>query len=182
MNKVQRKDILDYVTYNEKRNEIRKEVMPQKDRRRIHLGDHLTFLFENTDTIRYQILEMVRVEKMVKEEMIQHEMDTYNELLGSSGELTSTLLIEYENPEIRDKKLRELATLPGHLYLLLQDGSKSYAIYDKEQVAEDKVSAVQFLKFVCSSAPVKIGCDHPLMNLEAELNEDQKKVLSEDLK
>ncbi|MDH5656046.1 MAG: DUF3501 family protein [Spirochaetia bacterium] len=182
MIKVQRSEILDYVTYMEKRNEIRSAAIAEKDKRRIHLGEHLTFLFENTDTIRYQILEMVRVEKMVKEEHIQHEIETYNGLLGDSGELSCTLLIEYTDPEIRDQKLRELAELPKHLYLKLDDGNKIYAEFDKEQVLEDKVSSVQFLKFQCTSAPEKIGCDHPSMTVELELSESQKEVLTEDLK
>ena len=181
MIKVERKEILDYVTYLEKRNDIRKNAMEEKEKRRIHLGEHLTFLFENTDTIRYQILEMVRVEKMVKEEHIQHEIDTYNGILGDSGVLACTLLIEYEDPDERDVQLRKLATLPEHLYLLLEDGTKAYAKYDKEQVSDEKVSSVQFLQYACRKPPVKIGVDHPEMTLEAELTSEQKNVLRADL-
>ncbi|HCP33666.1 MAG TPA: DUF3501 domain-containing protein, partial [Deltaproteobacteria bacterium] len=86
MKPVQREEILDYVTYGEKRNEIQLSVLKQKEPRRIHLGEYLTFLFENTETIRYQIQEMMRVEQIVKEEAIQHEIKTYNELIGEEGE------------------------------------------------------------------------------------------------
>ena len=83
MRPVQREEILDYITYTEKRSELQSSVLKQKEPRRIHLGEYLTFLFENTDTIRYQIQEMMKAEQIVKEEAIQHEIDTYNELLGS---------------------------------------------------------------------------------------------------
>ena len=94
MRPVKREEILDYITYTEKRSELQSSVLKQKEPRRIHLGEYLTFLFENTDTGRYQIQEMMKAEQIVKEEAIQHEIDTYNELLGSIGELGCVLLIE----------------------------------------------------------------------------------------
>ena len=82
---VERKHILDFVTYAEQRDAIRASAMAAKALRRVHLGEHLTFLFENAETIRYQVLEMVRVEQMVRESDIRHELDTYNEVLGGQG-------------------------------------------------------------------------------------------------
>jgi len=84
---LERKDILDFVTYAERRDAIRASAMAAKEPRRVHLGDRLTFLFENRETIRYQVLEMVRAEQMVREDDIQHELDTYNAVLGGEGEL-----------------------------------------------------------------------------------------------
>src|SRR5690349_7152325 len=78
MRRVQRSEILDFVTYGEQRDAIRAAAMAEKERRRVHLGEHLTFLFENPATVRYQVLEMVRAEQMVKESDIQHELETYN--------------------------------------------------------------------------------------------------------
>ena len=83
MRPVKREEILDYITYTEKRSELQTSVLKQKEPRRIHLGESLTFLFENTDTVRYQIQEMMKAEQIVKEEAIQHEINTYNELLLS---------------------------------------------------------------------------------------------------
>jgi hypothetical protein len=91
MKRVTRQEILDYVTYEEQRDKFRKKIMKIKEPRRINVAGVLSFLFENTDTIRYQIQEMMRVERMVKETDIQHEINTYNELLGDSGELGCTL-------------------------------------------------------------------------------------------
>lgn len=181
MRKVERGEILDYVTYEGKRNEIRDSAMAAKEKRRVHLGDHLTFLFENTETVRYQILEMIRVEKMVKEESISHEIETYNELLGDEGELGCTLLIAYDDEKERDIKLKELANLPKHIYMKLENGAKSYAKFDDRQVGDEKVSSVQFLKFALNDNPVGVGCDHPKMKVERELDQDQKQTLISDL-
>ena len=82
MPKVQRTEILDFLTYGEQRDRIRAEAMAAKALRRVHLGKYLTFLFENRTTIRYQILEMMRAEQIVKESQIQHELDTYNAVPG----------------------------------------------------------------------------------------------------
>ena len=78
MKRVQREDILDFMTYEDTRNDVRKNALSIKKDRRIHLGEHLTFLFENTDTIQYQIQEMVRTERIVRESDILHEIKTYN--------------------------------------------------------------------------------------------------------
>ena len=97
MKLVTRQEILDYVTYEEQRDKFRKKIMKIKELRRINVAGVLSFLFENTDTVRYQIQEMIRVERMVKETDILHEIKTYNELLGDSGELGCTLLIEIDD-------------------------------------------------------------------------------------
>ncbi|MDG1487818.1 MAG: DUF3501 family protein, partial [SAR324 cluster bacterium] len=84
MNNVNREEILDYVTYEEQRDEVREKIMKIKDVRRINVGGILSFLFENKDTVCYQIQEMMRVERIVKEVDILHEINTYNEILGKS--------------------------------------------------------------------------------------------------
>ena len=109
------------MTYEDKREDVRKEALAIKKDRRIHLGDHLTFLFENTETIRYQIQEMVRTERIVRESDIVHEIKTYNELLGDEGGVGSTLLIEINNADQRDQLLKS-GFLPKHLYLFWKMG------------------------------------------------------------
>jgi len=120
MKLVTRQEILDYVTYEEERDKLREKIMKIKNLRRINVGGVLSFLFENTDTVRYQIQEMVRVERIVKETDILHEIKTYNELLGNSGELGCTLLIEIDDSEERQEKLIQWLDLPNHLYLSLR--------------------------------------------------------------
>lgn len=182
MNPVKREEILDFVTYEEQRESIRPEVMAQKDLRRIHVGDYLTFLFENHQTIRYQILEMVRVERIVKEADIQHEIDTYNELLSGSGILGCSLLIEITSENERSEKLSQWLPLMGHLYIELEDGSRVRALYDHRQIGETRLSSVQYLKFdTGGKLPVAIGSDFPLLTCHTELTLAQKQALALDL-
>jgi hypothetical protein len=180
---VLRTEILDYQTYAEKRAGIQKEIMEIKRPRRIHVGEYLTFLFENTDTIRYQIQEMMRAEQIVKEEAIQHEIDTYNETLGGPGELGCALLIEIAEESQRTELLTRWLNLPQHLYVKLEDGSKVYATYDERQVGEDRVSSVQYIKFDTGGMPpVAVGSDLPALTVEAELTDEQRAALASDLK
>ena len=182
MKPVQREEILDYVTYGEKRNEIQLSVLKQKEPRRIHLGEYLTFLFENTETIRYQIQEMMRVEQIVKEEAIQHEIKTYNELIGEEGELGCVLLIEIADAQIRPQKLREWLGLQEKIYLVLDSGERVYAEWDKRQIDDEKLSSVQYLKFDTSGrTPKGIGVDHPELQCEMDLSEEQRGALNHDL-
>ena len=182
MKPVQRKEILDYVTYGEKRNEIQLSVLKQKEPRRIHLGEYLTFLFENTETIRYQIQEMMRVEQIVKEEAIQHEIKTYNELIGEEGELGCVLLIEIANAQTRPQKLREWLGLQEKIYLALDSGERVYAEWDKRQIDDEKLSSVQYLKFDTSGrTPKGIGVDHPKLQCEMNLSKEQRRALNHDL-
>ncbi|NNF07941.1 MAG: DUF3501 family protein [Candidatus Eisenbacteria bacterium] len=179
---VERDEILDFETYGEVRDKVRQEIFKVKEPRRVHVGEDLTFLFENKATMRYQIQEMVRVERMVKEASILHELETYNQLLGSPGELPCSLLIEIGDPEERAQKLTQWLDLPKHLYVKMSDGAKVYALYDEGQVGEDRLSAVQYLRFPTEGkAPVAVGTDHPALRLETALNSDQQAALAKDL-
>jgi hypothetical protein len=183
MKPIQREEIVDYVTYVEKRESFRQDVMRQKEERRVHIGEHLTLLFENRDTVRYQIQEMIRAERIVQESDILHEIETYNELLGGPGELGCTLLIEIESREERDILLREWIDLPRHIFLQLADGARIPATYDARQVGEERLSSVQYLKFETGGeVPVSVGTDFPILADETELTETQRAALAKDLK
>ncbi len=95
-------EIKNLAAYELEREHWRPWVMALKEKRRVRVGDHLTFLFENHETVRYQIQEMIRIERIVKPAEIAHEVETYNELIPGAGELSATLLIEYETPAERD--------------------------------------------------------------------------------
>ena len=182
MKQVTRQEILDYVTYEEQRDKLRKKIMKIKDLRRINVGGVLSFLFENTDTVRYQIQEMIRVERIVKETDILHEIKTYNELLGNLGELGCTLLIEIDDSEERQEKLIQWLDLPNHLYLSLEDGSRIRASFDERQIGDSRLSSVQYIKFdTGGKTPVAIGSDLPLLKAETTFSAEQQKALSEDL-
>ena len=178
-----REEILDLSTYEQARAEIRPAVMEAKRRRRVHLGGALTFLFENTATIRYQIQEMIRAEKLVKEPEIRHELETYNEVLGAPGELGAVLLIELPDAAERDLKLRAWLGLMPCLYARLQDGTRVRPTFDPRQVGDERLSSVQYLKFdVRGQVPVALGADLPAFTAEALLSEAQRAALAQDLK
>ena len=182
MKKVQHKEIVDYQTYEESRANFQKRVFPVKAARRIHVGDHFTFLFENTLTVRYQVQEMMRAEKIVKAKDILHELETYNALLGSEGELGCTLLIEIDDPSQRATKLRTWLQLPEHVYARLEDGTKVRPNFDAAQKGVERISSVQYLKFpVGNRPPVALGIDLPGIEAETKLTEAQRKALAEDL-
>ena len=145
MKRVTRQEILDYVTYEERRKQIREKIMKIKELRRINLAGVLSFLFENTDSVRYQIQEMIRVERIVKETDILHEIKTYNELLGDSGELGCTLLIEIDDSDERDEKLTQWLDLTKHLYLSLENKYRIRASFDERQIGDSSLSSVQYI-------------------------------------
>ena len=182
MRRVQRSEILDFVTYGEQRDAIRASAMAEKERRRVHLGEHLTFHFENPATVRYQVLEMVRAEQMVKESDIQHELDTYNALMGEEGELGCTLLIEIPNEKERPELLRRWRDLPRAILMTFADGSEARAIVDEDQFNEEKASSVQFLRFpVDGRAPKGLRVDHPDYQASADFREETLQALRADL-
>lgn len=182
MRKVQRSEIVDYATYSDARDAVRASIMETKRPRRIHVGAHLTFLFENADTVRYQVQEMMRAERIVRESDIQHELDTYNALLGDDGELGCCLLIELDDPDERDRKLRQWRLLPQHIYLRCDDGTMIRPTFDRAQIDEERISAVQYLKFgIGQRTPVALGCDLPDLTTEATLSNEQRAALLADL-
>lgn len=182
MRKVERAEILDFVTYGERRDAIRAAAMAAKAPRRVHLGAHLTFLFENADTLRYQVQEMVRVEQMVREADIQHELDTYNALLGGPGELGCTLLIEIDDEGQRGELLRRWRRLPDHVWMTFTDGTREKARFDAEQMNEEKLSSVQFLKFRAGRrTPAGLACDLPDLTVAVDFTAATRAALLEDL-
>src|SRR5512138_3735258 len=147
MRRVRREELLDLSTYERARPEIRPGVLEAKRRRRVHAGGVLTFLFENTATVRYQVQEMIRAERLTREADVLHELETYNELLGGPGELGCTLLVELTDPAERDRRLREWVDLPPYLFVRLEDGSLVRPRFDPRQVGDGRLSSVQYLKF-----------------------------------
>jgi hypothetical protein len=182
MKKVSREEVRKPAEYAAVRDAFRQSVLSQKDLRRIHVGSYLTFLFENHDTVLYQIQEMIRAENITGEAEIRHEIDTYNELLGDRGELGCTLLIEIDDPVKRAELLARWKDLPGTLYLETQNGTRVPAQFDPRQVGEDRISSVHYLKFrLGDQVPLKAGCSHPEIAAEATLTREQIAALCKDL-
>lgn len=182
MRSVERSEILDYVTYEEQRETFRASALSAKSVRRVLLGEHFTFLFENRETVRYQVQEMMRVERIVKEDEIQHEIKTYNELIHPKGTLGCTLLIGIENESERDEKLRAWKGLNEHIYARMPDGRVLRPTWDPRQVGEGRLSSVQYLAFAFGDqAPTALGIDMAGIEAETELSKGQREALHTDL-
>lgn len=185
MQPVQRESLLDYVTYEERREAIRREILVVKAARRVHVGGVLTFLFENAETVRYQVQEMMRAERIVKEADIRHELATYNELLGGPGELGATLLIEIDDPAERDRCLRAWLELPWHVYVEVPapgGAERVYARFDRRQIGEERLSSVHYLKFDTGGrVPFAVGVDLQGLEAHTRLSPEQAAALAADL-
>lgn len=179
---VGRHELLDWMTYDERRDALRPAMLAVKAPRRILVGDVFTFLFENRDTVRYQVQEMMRTERIVREVDIAHELSTYNELLGGPGELGCTLLVGIDDERERDDKLRRWLELPHHVWAKLPDGSMVRPRFDPRQVGEHRLSSVQYLKFTVGDAvPTALGIDLPDLSVQTILDAAQRAALSADL-
>jgi len=181
---VSRDALVDLETYSAGREAYRKVVRAARRLRTVQVGRYMFFQFENRMTVRYQVQEMLRVERIAGEAEIQHELETYNDILGGDGELGCTLLIGIDDPSLRDQLLPRWLDLPQTLYLRLADGRKVRGAWDANQVGEERVSSVQFLRFdTGGEAPVAVGCDHPdpEVNGETALGGMQVEALRADL-
>ena len=136
-------------TYSKNRPAFRSQVIEHKRTRTVHLGEHVTLLFEDEMTIRYQIQEMLRIEKIFDEDGIQHELESYVPLLPEGRNFKATMLIEYTDAAERTIALTKLKGIERKVYVQVEGAAKVYAIADEdlERENEEKTSAVHFLKF-----------------------------------
>ena len=163
-----------------------------KANRRVVLGDHLTLLFENRETVRWQVQEMCRGENIVKPEAVQSELDAYNPLLPGERELSATLLIEYPEANERKEMLVRLSGLHNHLRLELSGAAPCPAQFEEGREREDgKLSSVQFIRFSLSpeqhaafldlTRPARFVVDHPVYSAVTTLDGGQRGAMIEDL-
>ena len=193
MNKITMEEILPLADYERVRSRLRPLFIHEKERRRLHVGSHLTFIFENAQTCWYQIEEMIRTEKMTDRAAIQHEIDTYNELIPTPGELMATLLIEYADADERNAALARLIGLERHLSLKI-GAQKIAARFDDRQLSEERVSAVQFVRFTlpgidaatfldsAGKGEVAVEADHPSLAARGAVSGLLAASLAEDLR
>lgn len=182
-------EIKNIAEYELERESWRPQVLAAKERRRIRVGGHLTFLFENRETVRYQVQEMMRIERLVRQHDIEHELGTYNELIPKKNGLCASLLIEYETPAERAVWLRELLGLENHIWFVVGDSAPVKASFDTRQIATDRISSVQYISFqfsaeqagMMSKGVAKIVVDHPRYQAETVLSAEQAAALVEDL-
>ncbi|HEY8922837.1 MAG TPA: DUF3501 family protein [Polyangia bacterium] len=151
MKKVSRGDLLDLGAYEAVRERYRARIVAEKKRRRFAVTPELTMVFENTDTVLFQIQEMLRTERIVSEPAIRHELETYNELVPEEGELSVTMFVEIVDRETRDRRLRELSGLEQSVFIEV-DGVSTPARAENRAVVEGPTTAVHYLKFPIGAA------------------------------
>ena len=179
---ITRDSLMTLEAYTRYRKTHKAEVIARRRLRSVQLGEHISLQFEDEQTIRYQIQEMIRAEQMVRERDIQHELETYNAVLGGPGELGATLLIEIPDEADRAGLLRAWRDLPGHLWMTFTDGTRAQAAFDPEQMNEEKLSSVQFLKFaVGNRTPAGLRSELPALREEADFSDATRRALQEDL-
>jgi hypothetical protein len=172
MPRIARDQLMPLETYARERKAFRARVLAHKKPRTVHLGEHLTLLFEDELTIRYQIQEMLRIEKIFEEEGIQSELDAYNPLVPDGSNLKATLLLEYEDAEDRRLALANLKGIEDRVWVQVEGCAKVHAIADEDLDREndEKTSAVHFVRFELTPEMVAalkygvglaIGVDHP---------------------
>lgn len=192
MKPIQFEETLSYEDYQRVRPRLRPLFIHEKDRRRLAVGSHITLLFENAQTVWYQIHEMIRTEQMRDADAIRHEIETYNELLPAADALSATMLIEYEVSAERDAALRRLIGLDRHLHLVL--GDRRVAVeFDARQMDEERLSAVQFVRLPTAGAAreeflmlaaagrLAVEVDHPSLAARAPIGPALAAALAEDL-
>lgn len=186
-------DVLDRDAFVARRPKLEREVMQAKSLRRVHVGDNLTFLFENHATLLWQIQEMCRVENISRPQAVQDELDAYNPLLPASDELSATLLVEFEHEHERKEMLVKLSGLDRHVCLEIAGEEPVQAVFEGGREKDDgKISSVQFLRFPLSEAQrnaffdlsrgVALVADHPHYSARAELSGAARGALIDDLR
>jgi hypothetical protein len=157
--------------YTKYRKEHKPKVMAHRRLRSVHLGEHLTLQFEDEQTIRYQIQEMLRIEKIFEEDGIQGEIDAYAPLVPDGTNWKATMLIEYPDPHERKLELARLIGIEDRMFVEVEGQPRVYAIADEDLDREtaEKTSAVHFVRFefplaarqaLLAGAHAKLGCDH----------------------
>ena len=171
--KLQLTDILDLRAYERVRDERREEIIELKRRRRVQLGTVVTLMFENRATMQSQIHEMMRAEKVVRDEQILEELHAYNPLIPEAGQLSATLFIELTTPEQMLEWLPKLVNIESSIVFKLSDGSTVTAITEEghaETLTRDNVTAaVHYIRFeftpqqveAFATGDVEILCVHP---------------------
>jgi len=169
---ITRDSLLSLEAYAKARSGFRERVLAHKKTRTVHLGDHVTLIFEDELTVRYQIQEMLRIEKVFEEAGIQGELDSYNPLVPDGTNFKATMLIEYEDPAERTVALARLVGIEHRLWVQVEGSARVLAIADEDlpRETETKTAAVHFLRFELTpemasalrgGAGLAIGVDHP---------------------
>ncbi len=168
---ITRDSLMTLEAYSKYRKAHKAEIVAHRKLRSVYLGEHLNVQFESELTVRYQIQEMLRIEKIFEEEGIEHEIETYAPMVPGGTNWKATLLIEYTDINDRKRELARLIGVEDRMFVEVEGHARVYAIADEDLDREndEKTSAVHFVRFeltpamresVKAGAGVKLGCDH----------------------
>jgi len=191
MSNVVLSEILDIAQYEKARDELRRRVIALKKNRRLPVGPMVTFVFENHDTILFQIQEMMRAERIVDDDAIRREIDTYNQLLPDENELAATMLIELPDAaRIRDEITKFHGVNTGEATYVRVGDERAPGVFDAGQSDDRRISAVQYVRFRFSDAqreafvtganPARLVIDHPNYRHEALTSVAVREELAKD--
>jgi hypothetical protein len=190
--KLTRQDLWTLEDYSERRDRFRSEVIEHKKHRRVFLGPHATLYFEDNTTMRYQVQEMLRVEKIFTSVEIEEELAAYNPLIPDGSNWKATFMIEYSDSEERRLALTRMAGIEHRVWVKIGDSKQIMAVAneDLERSNEEKTSAVHFLRFelpestkqaVLAGAVIQMGIDHSELPCEVILDSETRTSLVQDL-
>jgi len=187
--KLTRADILGPRLYGPVRDDMRKQVMALKAHRCIDVGDRVFLVFENRDTLRFQVEEMLRAETLVEDDQIQAELDVYNTLMPGENELSATLFLATPRDEDPKVALTRFIGLDEHVTLAIGP-HRVRAAFEPGRQEQDRISAVQYTRYPLSAeakaalltpgTPMSIEIDHPDYRHRATLSEDARASLAAD--
>lgn len=191
MKKVTLDEVMGLERYEQVRPDFRRRIIELKKHRRVPVGDQVTFVFENHDTMHFQVQEMLRAEHIVDLDKVRDELDVYNELIPDRHELSATMLIEItEQARIRDELVR-LIGIDKTVWLEIGDTMRVQAEFEGGRSKDDNLSAVQYVRFGLDPAarraladgvaPVTLVIDHPHYRHRAPLSPDVRASLVQDL-
>lgn len=193
MAEISRESLMSLEEYAAQRNTFRERIIVHKRNREVHLGEHVTLLFEDELTMRYQVQEMLRAERVFEEKGINDELDAYNPLIPDGSNWKATMLIEYPDETERRRALSTLIGIEDKVWVEVSGQPRVYAIADEDLDRENEVktSAVHFLRFELTDTmkqalkqgrPLSMGVNHPNYSAEIEkLPEDVRQALINDL-
>lgn len=191
MRKLTLDDIQDLRAYERERAGFRARIIEMKRRRRVPLGELMTVTFENTETMRFQVQEMVRAERMLSDDAVQHEIDTYNELIPDDGELSGTVFIEIDDKERLQEWLPKLVGIQRSVLFRLGDGTEVRGVPQHEEMLtrEAVTTTVHYLMFpvgaeraaALRAGPAWLVVDHPNYQAETLLDDAVRAELAGDL-
>ena len=191
--KLSRKDLWSLEDYSNLRGEFRQTVLKHKKSRQLFLGPNATLYFEDSVTMKYQVQEMLRIEKIFEGNAIEEELAAYNPLIPDGDNWKATFMIEFPDSEERAVRLKELVGVENKIWMRASNEKKIYGISneDMDRSREEKTAAVHFMRFQLDQQTIlslkdgqliEAGIDHPHMALEFTVPDQIKKSLLQDLR